>query len=466
MDDEYDGYYGTDDYIPDHDHLVDGVDTADNEAVNDESSQGGKKKEFIDEVKATKFSSSRILFLDRAKRVIDEITVVLETPPPQTDSDGETDKDDQDDVSVEGDAHVESTMESESPKDNFDPTAYTMVRSELRKLESSILKGYNWAASAKLLFSFSEQSDHNLKRLAVGTLYYGQVSSLQLWQILQSILPEYAADGTASDGTCSSPWASSCPPKALPRKSEGETFPPKYILNAGAKFCDEQMVVLNSAMGGSCPASSSSSSEDGNMTVDIPSSIPDGYYGYSKPLSRTEDDPFTSLFSPIDSLSVDKDGLQELENKKKDLDKEKREIQNEVNNDWKDIGGKDGTEMGPDGELHVLANQCISVDAGKYTYETCIFGKATQRDIGQKVGGTGLGSWKGMSIDDESGRRVMTWDGGMKCWNGPQRSATVYISCGAETKLISADEPDTCRYVMEMESHIACDEAYRVANDL
>jgi len=62
---------------------------------------------------------------------------------------------------------------------------------------------------------------------------------------------------------------------------------------------------------------------------------------------------------------------------------------------------------------------------------------------------------------EEDGSRVMKWENGAKCWNGPKRSATVYVTCGPETKLISADEPDTCCYVFEIESHIACDEAYK-----
>jgi len=462
---DYDGYYGTDDYVPPDDHLNDDIGNGVDESNVDEESGEGKQKEVIDEIKATKFSSPRISFLDRARLVVDEITKILDAPSPQQEEVTETDGEDKEAVGDDGEAQVESADEDESSENDFDPAAYTMVRTELKKIESSINKGFKWAASAKLLFSFSGQSDENLKRLAVGTLYYGQVSSLQVWQILQSTLPEYSTtEGTTTEDTCASPWASACPPKVLSRATADGQFPPEYILNAGTKFCEEQVLTLNSAMAEACSASTTSG--DGDIPVDIPASIPDGYYGYSKPTSRTEDDELSKLFAPIDSLPVDKDGLQELENKKRDLEQEKRDVQTEIDNGWKDVGGKDGTEMGPDGELHALANRCISVDAGKYTYETCIFGKSTQRDIGQTAGGTSLGTWKGMSIDEASGRREMKWDGGMKCWNGPQRSATVYVSCGAETKLISADEPDTCRYVFEMESHIACDEPYRVANDL
>lgn len=58
-------------------------------------------------------------------------------------------------------------------------------------------------------------------------------------------------------------------------------------------------------------------------------------------------------------------------------------------------------------------------------------------------------------------QRVMKWENGAKCWNGPKRSATVYMTCGREHKIISANEPDTCRYVFEMETYLACDDAYK-----
>ena len=71
-----------------------------------------------------------------------------------------------------------------------------------------------------------------------------------------------------------------------------------------------------------------------------------------------------------------------------------------------------------------------------------------------------------MTYDEETGDRVMKWEGGAKCWNGPKRSATVFVTCGAMTRVLSADEPRTCEYEMRMESHIACDEGYRLRHGL
>jgi len=139
-----------------------------------------------------------------------------------------------------------------------------------------------------------------------------------------------------------------------------------------------------------------------------------------------------------------------------------------IRDDWEDIGGKDGTRFGRDGEFWSIADDCFEMVAGKYTYEVCLFGKATQKE-GKSKSGTGLGQWKGITYEDDgSGSeqsdniRVMKWENGAKCWNGPKRSATVYLKCGAAHKIISSDEPDTCRYVFEMESYLACDDAYKV----
>jgi hypothetical protein len=56
-----------------------------------------------------------------------------------------------------------------------------------------------------------------------------------------------------------------------------------------------------------------------------------------------------------------------------------------------DINGGN-SKYSVDGELFMLRDACHKLEHGKYEYEVCIFGQATQRDIGQKNGGTNLGS--------------------------------------------------------------------------
>jgi len=69
-------------------------------------------------------------------------------------------------------------------------------------------------------------------------------------------------------------------------------------------------------------------------------------------------------------------------------------------------------------------------------------------------------------MDKDTNQIVFKFEGGQKCWNGPQRSAKAFIRCGAETVVISAEEPETCGYVLIMKSHIACDKMFAQENGL
>ncbi|KAG7349853.1 glucosidase II [Nitzschia inconspicua] len=461
-------YHDDDDYLGDHyDRNNDDYDDMDDEPpyhVSDDDDDDeddddysepmpepeGNEKELIDAISNSTFSKTRNTFLSKANRIALAISEMFDAP-----LDDVTNNDDKGD-------HLDESKDSSVA--SIDPAAYTMVRNELMKKASSIQKGLQWGASAKLLFSFSNQSENNLLRLAVGTIYYGQLSALDVWQILQGILPEFTVSSSSGgqDDTCGSPWANSCPPKTIDRN--GSSYPPSILINVATTFCESEATRnTNNEMQSTCAAQQQEeNSVKDAETISIPTSVPEGYLGYYAPSKRTEDDPLSiQLFGPIDSLAIPKDEMKELEDKKRHAENEKRNLERSIDDIWKDIGGKDGKQMGENGELHSMADQCYSVVAGKYTYETCIFGRASQKE-GNSSGGTNLGNWRGIERDAESGRRVMKWEGGAKCWNGPQRSATVYVTCGADHKLLSADEPDTCRYVLEMESPIGCDEDYKI----
>ena len=376
-------------------------------------------------------------FLARAKEINEEIAKVLDVP-----ADDENDED----------SDTESTEAEDAPKQPpVDPAAYTMLRTSLRRKEAAITKGYNWAASAELFFDIARDSadlEQELVQLTVGTLYHGEISAVQVWQILQYVLPELPKPEIAPE-TCASPWAGFCPPQTVSRKNVGN-YPPSFIIQAAQSFCTKQVEIISHT----CTV------EEGT----IPLTIPNGYYGYYSAIPRGENDPLNILFVSINNLVANQERLESLEKDLKQSEKEKKEMETTISNTWKDIGGADGDELGPNGELHSMADKCFDVKAGKYTYEVCIFGQAKQKE--NSSGGTGLGKWTKMEVNEETGERIMYWENGQKCWNGPKRSATVHVTCGAETKLLTADEPDTCRYVFTMESHIACDEAYKQTHGL
>lgn len=89
-----------------------------------------------------------------------------------------------------------------------------------------------------------------------------------------------------------------------------------------------------------------------------------------------------------------------------------------------------GKDWGPDWEWKKLDGQCVEFDQGEYVYEVCFFGEAKQK---AKNGGgrTGLGRFVGWAEGVEQGEKgyweKQRYEGGQRCWNGPQRSAKVSV---------------------------------------
>ncbi len=73
----------------------------------------------------------------------------------------------------------------------------------------------------------------------------------------------------------------------------------------------------------------------------------------------------------------------------------------------------------------------------------CPYEKTVQKSKSNQ-GETSIGVWKGWSEDPNKKYLSMKFDSGLACWNGPQRSTNVFISCGIENKVISVSEPNRC----------------------
>lgn len=112
---------------------------------------------------------------------------------------------------------------------------------------------------------------------------------------------------------------------------------------------------------------------------------------------------------------------------------------------------KIGRTYGPDDAYAQLEGRCVEAHVDKYVYRVCPFHQVEQLENGH---GPRLGSWKGF---DESGEH-MIFDNGDVCWQGPNRSMTVRIRCGATETLTKVAEPSRCEYTAEMTTPAACSE--------
>jgi protein kinase C substrate 80K-H len=351
----------------------------------------------------------------------------------------------------ETDEKTKASSENDQTMPLVDPMAIQMVRNTLSSRIGQIEYGNTLAKSAiTMMKSLQDNKDINdlnplLDTLLVGTINYSKIGEVDAEEILAVV----TATNISSE-TCFSPYMVMCDGSATTRK---ESVLQRCAQRKDATFCMAR--------------SQDASSEP----VSIPSHVPDGFLNYYVPRARGADDYFTTIFETYHLQSSFEDSnIPRLEEELQNTTKEVETRKNQINQMKNDLGleesGTNSPKYGTNGELYALRDKCFSIPSGKYTYEVCLFGRAYQREGSAKTGGTDLGKWNGSSVDDATGTRVWKWTGGAKCWNGPSRSATVYVTCGAETQLISADEPNICEYVFQMESYIACDDRYKLAHEL
>jgi len=114
--------------------------------------------------------------------------------------------------------------------------------------------------------------------------------------------------------------------------------------------------------------------------------------------------------------------------------------------------------FGVDGEWKKLQGLCLSKESGEYTYEVCLFGDATQRGGGTNSLGK-YSSWSKASNTKPGDPRyyqTQHYTNGAKCWNGPERSVTLHLSCGTENKILTVAEPEKCEYHMTATTPALC----------
>lgn len=112
------------------------------------------------------------------------------------------------------------------------------------------------------------------------------------------------------------------------------------------------------------------------------------------------------------------------------------------------------SDFGPSQVYLPLKNKCFDFRDREYVYKLCLFERATQESISGSQ--TELGRWAGWNGPNENPYSRQRYEGGMQCWNGPTRSATINIACGIEDKIIAVSEPAKCEYVYDFITPAAC----------
>ncbi|KAF7354938.1 hypothetical protein MSAN_01408600 [Mycena sanguinolenta] len=136
-----------------------------------------------------------------------------------------------------------------------------------------------------------------------------------------------------------------------------------------------------------------------------------------------------------------------------------REQKKNAEEDLEEIFNPEG--FGTEGEWKKLDGTCLALDTGEYTYEICMFDEAKQKP---NKGGTtfNLGkfsSWNpspDVKPGDPAYYEKQIYNRGTRCWNGPERSVALVLTCGTENALLTVAELEKCEYQITGTSPALC----------
>ncbi|XP_046690760.1 glucosidase 2 subunit beta isoform X2 [Silurus meridionalis] len=147
------------------------------------------------------------------------------------------------------------------------------------------------------------------------------------------------------------------------------------------------------------------------------------------------------------------DAAQKAREEFDESEKALREVEDQIRNIEKELS----FDFGPSNEFAYLYNQCYELSTSEYIYRLCPFNRVSQKP---KYGGseTNLGTWGTWAGSEDNKYLVMKYEHGTGCWQGPNRSTTVKMTCGKETTVTATSEPSRCEYLMEFITPAVCQE--------
>ena len=116
-------------------------------------------------------------------------------------------------------------------------------------------------------------------------------------------------------------------------------------------------------------------------------------------------------------------------------------------------------------EYLAIDEDCFTTVDSHFTYKVCTMKEVTQKDNDNDHSEVVLGNYHSVKKEKKGGH-VIRYKDGTHCHAFGARSAKVVVSCGAENKLLSAREPATCTYLLEMTSPAACTPEFALENGL
>ena len=153
----------------------------------------------------------------------------------------------------------------------------------------------------------------------------------------------------------------------------------------------------------------------------------------------------SALFSSLSAAQTARDAYHAIETKTTRLQKKLDDLKKLLDRDY-----------GTDQQFMTMDGKCFELTVKQYVYEVCPYASAKQKEGHSS---TSLGSWQGLEVTP-SGQSMMKFTGGQSCWQGPQRSLTVKLACGAEDKLLTVEEPSKCVYEIAMQTPTVCNQQH------